>query len=268
MGNRYRIRPTVLALLALAVSAGPAAAGVIYDGTLGTHPSSQGWMYGTDPLVGVLATRSLPGGGSALATTARRSDSAGYFKVYGGSAGVPSLDRSAGFSLDFTLRIDAEEHGGAADLNHDGVADRGGYSVIVVTSDKKALELAFWSDQVWAYADQSGGTAFTHAESAALNTAQLLDYSLGVSGDHYWLRVGGSNLLSGLLRDYSFFGFPYSTANLLFMGDDTSSASSQSFLARAAVSPFSVPLPPTWALLGAGLLGPLVRRLRSAAVKP
>jgi hypothetical protein len=244
--------PLLLAWLSVA----PAAAAVLYDGGRGSHPSAQGWAYLTSPFFGAAADRYLEPGGSALDTRDNRSDSAGHFLGYLGTPGLPSFDRQNGFILDFSLRIDDENHD-SRDDNGDGLYDRAGYSLLLVTSDLRALELGFFDDRVWAYEDNRGTkSAFTQAEGFAVATDQLRDYSLTIQGEGYSLAIDGLGVLSGPLRNYTFFaGFPdpYETRNLLFMGDDTSSAESRSFLAAVSIQPLPVPLPPAWALLASGL---------------
>jgi hypothetical protein len=67
---------------------------------------------------------------------------------------------------------------------------------------------------------------------------------LAVLGDDYALSSAGIPIVSGKLRDYTAFsGFPdpYKTPNLIFLGDDTSSASAKISLAYVAVGPRSLP---------------------------
>jgi hypothetical protein len=243
-----------LATLALALgTAVGASAATLYDGALASLPSAQGWSYLTDPLpppfgAGVLATRSLAGGGAVLDTTPRQSDSAGYFSLAGDRPALPVLDRTAGFTLGFSLQIQDENH---------AVSNRAGFSVLVVTDDLKALELAFWENQVWAYADGATGGLFAHGETGFLDTTvAAIDYTLDIQGNGYHLAANGTPLLSGTLRDYTAFsGFPdpYETPNLIFMGDDTSSAAARSLLTRVSLSPLPIPAPPVLALFLAGL---------------
>jgi hypothetical protein len=110
--------------------------------------------------------------------------------------------------------------------------------------------LGFWENEIWA---QEGGISqpFTHAEGVVFTTTTgLIEYRLSVMGSSYALAANGSTVLSGLLRDYTLAPppplNPYTTPNLIFLGDDTSSA--QAILKLAAVSvvdapPFSVYLP-------------------------
>jgi hypothetical protein len=241
--------------LALAIvvtlSGGPASADfVIYDGSKGTTPDAQGWLYETMPSPPIGATQKASGGVTILDTTPSSTDSAGYFGL---SPLAGTLDRNAGFTVTFTLQIDREAHSSN---------DRAGFSVIVLGSDAKGLELGFWSDQVWA---QNDSPLFTHGEGAAFDTTKgLTDYALTFLGNSYTLTANGQSLLSGAVRDYSSFGPPYTLKNFVFMGDDTSSAAARAEIARVTVGA-AVPEPSSCLLLasgGLGLLGFLSRSVR------
>lgn len=246
--------------LTFALSVGTAndslAAAVLYDSGLGSLPSSQGWAYLTNPFFGASATRSFSGGAAVLDTRPATSDSAGYFAQNGTHPKLPVLDRATGFTLDFSLQVQAENH---------NVSNRAGLSVLVVTQDLRALELAFWQNEVWAYADGATGGLFAHGEGAAFDTAAgVADYALNILGNGYTLSANGSPILTGLMRDYTAFSGtlnPYQTPNLIFIGDDTSSAASFSRLTYLAV--MTVPAPPTWLLFVSGLW--IVRRFRQKA---
>jgi hypothetical protein len=186
---------------------------------------------------------------------------------------VPVLDRTLGFVIRFTLRIAGEAHA-VRDDNNDGIDDRAGYSMIVVSDDPTfAIELGFWDDEVWAYdAPLSANGNFTHAEGAAFDTtAALRDYVLTIQGNGYTLTAanpGGNDLtLSGDLRDYTIWAGvdllenvdipplpplpglpaipnelilqPYKVPNLMFFGDDTSSAESSIELVSLSLEPLT-----------------------------
>jgi hypothetical protein len=97
----------------------------------------------------------------------------------------------------------------------------------VLASDQQGIELGFWPDRIWAQAGGGNGDGplFTQAEGAALDTTIMRSYTLEVSGAMYTLRSGNTLVLSGILRNYSSFGFPYNVPNFVFFGDDTTSAS-------------------------------------------
>jgi hypothetical protein len=204
---------------------------VLYDGSLGTLPADQGMVFLGVDLVGpdyeVEFRQSYAGDGAQLDTTVDYEDYAGY------SSTTATLDRQKGVDIRFTVQITREDHttSGTADKNGDQVADRAGFSVIAISSDGQwGIELGFWEDQVWA---QEGGNAtdlFTHAEGVGFDTSGLNVYTLTLWGEHYTLTADNGPILSGRLRDYTAFsGFidPYETADLLFLGDDTASASAE-----------------------------------------
>ncbi|WP_295578199.1 hypothetical protein [uncultured Lamprocystis sp.] len=201
-------------------------AGPIYDGALGTSPGAQGWIAFVPS-----ASESVAAGAVTLDTTADTIAQAGY--MYS----LP-IDSGAGFTLSFTTQLLAE--------SHTGNSNRAGFSVILLDDAHQGIELGFWTDQVWAQA-----VGFTKAETAAFDTTAMTDYLLRLDSGSYALWANGSALLSGAMRDYSAFGFPYTLPNFLFLGDDTTSALARVRIAEVGVV---VPEPPAWALLFGGLL--------------
>src|SRR5262245_26857433 len=220
----------VLAALALILLASPGAPAspattTLYDGALNSTPDQQGFLYLTDPFPPQSASQSFVNGATTL-TSLTNSDKAGYFAR---AALTPQLNRSSGYSVAFKVQLLDEAH---ANNN------RAGFSVIVLSQDLKGIELGFWKDQIWA----QSGPQFTHAEGAAYDTtAALTTYNLTIVGDSYTLSSGAS-ILSGPLRDYSSFGWPYTTPNFVFLGDDTTSAGGQ---IRLALVTIETSLPPT-----------------------
>jgi hypothetical protein len=149
----------------------------------------------------------------------------------------PVLDRSAGYSVSFDLRLLSETHASN---------DRAGLSIIVLGHDLQGIELGFWTNEIWA---QSGPT-FTHAEGAAFNTtAKITTYDLNISGSTYTLLADSVPVLTNTLRDYSAFGFPYTTSNWIFLGDDTSSARGSFEVSRIAFVPEPAALLPLTVML-------------------
>jgi hypothetical protein len=122
----------------------------------------------------------------------------------------PVLDREAGFELAFTARLFSEQHSSA---------NRAGFSVILLGSDSRGIELGFWQDEIWAQT-----SAFSHGAGYELDTTLERDYRLRILGDQYFLSEGGSPILSGQLQSYGAPAVPYQLPNYLFLGDNTGSA--------------------------------------------
>ncbi len=218
-----------------------AAVTVLYDGSRNTGtPDTQAFLYLTNPAAGAQATQAFTNPVTTLDTTLHMSDYAGYFAETGL---YQPLDRVGGYQVLFTVQVMTETHVSR---------DRAGFSLLVMSSDKRGIELGFWADEIWA---QEGGASqpFTHAEGATFTTtADLIHYRLSVLGNRYILAANGSTVLSGSLRDYTLAPppplplNPYNTPNLIFLGDDTSSAQARIKFRYAAVinaPPFSVSLP-------------------------
>lgn len=254
------LKKTISALVLLGL-VGNAWALQVFDDTAGNLPSDQGWL--------AFATN---GSGSQSAVTgigvqvsSSGGDSTGYSNWafvpgfgFGSkiNAAFPDLDPGNGFSLSFELQVLTEAH----DNN-----DRAGFSVLLLGSDNKGIELGFWSDLVWAQDDVS---LFTHAEEAMIDTtvSEML-YELTIQGANYELTADGNSLLTGATRDYTAFGgAPYTLPSLLFLGDDTSSAGADFVLGEVVLNEdLSVPLPASlWLLLG-GMA--VIVRLGAASLK-
>jgi hypothetical protein len=251
-----RIAWVVVAVLTLgAVRAGAAvsssATTVLYDGALGTMPEAQGFDYFE---LGI-SSRSWANGATLFNTLAFTDTYAGYTAQ---SNLVPVLDRQAGYSVQFTTQLLSESHAGS-DRNSDGVEDRAGFSVTVLSTDTVGIELGFWTDRVWAQEGGSGPNLFTQAERANFDTTSgLITYTLAISGATYTLWANGAPLLSGSLRDYTAFTGPldpYDTPNFIFLGDNSASARASVRLAAVSVS-----TGPTLPVLDKRVYLPLVQR--------
>ena len=229
----------------------------IYQGSLNSTPNTQGWLqFAASPPVGTIApiggTQSASGSMTNLVSTL--TGSAGYSNYNAGlpiplNPAFPTLDRNVGFTLSFDLQVNTESH--SSDDNSDNIQDRAGFSVIVVTSDnRKAIELGFWNNEIWAQNDGPNvangptKTLFTHSstERALRSTTAMTRYDLAIKDNTYQLFAAGGTtaILTGSLRDYTPFNHtgaglpydPYEQTNFVFLGDNTSSAQADVNLAR------------------------------------
>lgn len=238
------------ALLAVAL-ASPAAARadiILYDGSLNTTPTEQGWLYASQPPVGSSASYSASGGFTTLDTSTVITDRAGFatrVPGFGAHPLMPTLDRNTGYTLQFTAAVDAESHVSP---------DRAGFSVIVLSEDQQGIELGFWTDRVFAQS-----STFQHAEQALVDTTVATQYELKVLGSSYDLSAGGVSILTGSLRDYSAAGAPYTIGSFVFLGDDTSSAKAVARIGGVAFVP--EPASILSMLFGLGFLGAAKARL-------
>ena len=204
---------------------------VLYDAELGTLPNNQGWLWLSDPFFDHMASQNMVDNTVELDTTFQSSDSSGYFNT--GHPMAPTLDCTNGFTLKWEVQVLSEQHSST---------DRAGFSVIAICSDLSGLEVGLWTNEIWV---QNDVPLFTHGEGAGLNTSQRANqYELMVHQSNYTIRVNGTNLLTGIMRDYSAFdGFPdpYETPNLIFFGDDTGSANARIRLSKISFLPWASP---------------------------
>jgi hypothetical protein len=225
-----------------------AAATTLYDPSLGTLPTSQGWS----PLLSSIdssSTQSVSGGLYRLATAAGESDPSVW-----GRLSPTALDTAAGFNFDIDLRIVDEAHDSP---------NRAGFSFILTgASPSHSIEVAFWKDRVFAYAyDASDPDRFVHGVEALFDTASAShDYTLSVQNQQFSLSTAGQTLLSGSLVDYRNQGLPYTLPSAIFFGDDTSRGSASIEVGAISLSP--VPEPAGWVLAGLGLAVITFRRQR------
>jgi hypothetical protein len=240
------VKRLLLAPLALLVT--PALGALLYDPASGQLPNNytpNPWSYGQQTpapssVVTSPVSASVTGGLLNLNTTAA-SVRAGWSSTGG------TMDRATGYTLSFDLRINSETH---------TENDRSGFAVIALSSDLQGIELGFWNNEVWAQ-----NLGFTHGEgTSAFNpSAGVISYDLTIQGSSYTLKANDTQVLTGSLRNYSGSGFPYTTPNFVFFGDNTFSAAANSDL--GAVEFTVVPEPGEWTSLAAvGMLGFAVLR--------
>lgn len=202
---------------------------ILYNASLPTLPSQQGWLaFGT----GLTGTQTRVATGTLLNSTARMADFAGYGNHLPTAATLvnstfPRLNRSVGFSLDFRLRVISETHLATT-------PNRAGFSVTLLDQGPtpQGIELGFWTNSIFS---QGGGpTPFqTVAQRLdGVNTTLATNYSLRILDQTYYLLANNRLILSGAVQGYGLAPLdprlpynPYTTPNFLFLGDNTSSAS-------------------------------------------
>lgn len=236
-------------------------AGVItlYDGASGVTPDQYNapspWLNFGSPNGG---TQSVSGGLTNLDTSSNNAAYAGYsnYKVASPpvsssvitpttlvNSSFPSLDRNAGYNLNFTVRINSQANDGTNGLY------RAGFSIIVLSSDKQGIEIGFRTDDIFAQVNSSFNSILPAEQKIGINSllSTLTNYNLNVSGNNYMLTTGATTLFSGLLRDYTtatgFGSDVYRTPNFVFLGDDTTSARANIDLKSITLTTNTAPVP-------------------------
>lgn len=240
--------------LSIGMSRAEAATFDLYTGS--GLPADQAWLTFTNVnqvSPGTTATQSSATRGVRLNTTASNFIYAGYSNYNLTSSPLnpknpplPVLNRSTGYTLNFNVGINSEVHDGT------NGPDRASFSVIAISEDKQGIELGFWTNQIWAQ-----NVNFTKGESySPATTSSLTTYALRVSGNSYTLSSDNNTLLTGNLRDYASEYptgqqyAPYRTPNLIFLGDDTTSARADFTLGAVSVTtPVPFEFSPTLGLL-------------------
>lgn len=208
-----------------AANSSSAAPVVLYDGT--QTPDQQQWIYNSTSISAVVTPTAR---GTILDTTADNGMYAGYFR-----RSPVKLDRNKGYAVKFKVRVASQ----SSTSN-----DRAGFSLIVnsnapIGTQPYGLELGFWKNSIWAQ-----NVGFTRGEEKSIVTSYPWRvYTLAVQGDEYQLFVNNlpKPILQGKLRQYTGFNPPagvpnvYKIPNLIFVGDDTTSAS-----ARVTIGPIEV----------------------------
>jgi len=209
-----------IAVFTLVVAGGRVGAQVLYDADAATLPTGQGWSFLAIP---ALAQETRVAGGAQLDTWALDGISAGWSRL-----SPVMLDRERGFLLSLELELLDEAHVSP---------NRAGFSLVVLGSDRKGIEIGFWTNRVWA---QSDFPMFTQAEGAEVAVAGgRRRIGLTMTGDDYTAWIDDAVVLRGPVRDYTpFVGpiDPYETPNFIFVGDNTGSARARVRLHRVQLS--------------------------------
>lgn len=204
----------------------------LYDASLPTLPSEQGWLsFGT----AVAGTQTRSARGTTLNSSALIADGAGYSNLSRSAPSLvnsafPALNRVHGFGLDLRLRLIQEQH---------AASNRAGFSLTLLDQGATPLgiEIGFWSNSVFSQAGGSTPFATVGAQLDGFDTTLERSYSLRIIDQTYYLTSGNRMLLRGAVQDYSRASLnpllpynPYATPNFLFLGDNSSRASSSAEL--------------------------------------
>lgn len=238
------MRLLILIWLILASGASYANAVQLFDASLGNLPDMQSWLLNKEDEAVIVHNGSgvnLDGTGSF----SLRPGIATEFTFGGFSQHplMPVINRQEGFYLEFSLQIVAETHNPGKDDNNDGLVDRAGFSVIIISEDLYGVELSFFEDKIWASEDGKLNSIdkFTQAESVIFDTSQTINYTLAGSEEGYALFANGTKILSGVWRSYHPSGVeplidPYDNPSFIFLGDNTRSASSSVILGNISIA--------------------------------
>jgi hypothetical protein len=184
----------------------------------------------------------------------------------------PLLDRTAGYTLSFTMRINSQTNNGTNGLY------RAGFSAIVLGNDNRGIEIGFRNPNT-----KNGGTTpdIFSQNNASFNSmgeqntsigtilSNLTTYDLNILNNTYTLKTGGTQLLTGALRDYTAavgVSNSYTNPNFLFFGDATTSAGANFDLQNITLTtndPTAVPEPTSMlgSVLAIGFGATLKRKL-------
>lgn len=207
---------------------------VLYDGAAGGTPDTQNLVYAAldptnPPFFTAQATQTYSP--SLAATILNTTPDMNEYAGYSISTSLPiTLDRNTGFQAAVRLRIASETHSSGN--------NRAGFSITMLATDTKGIEIAFWEDRIWAQEGGNPPALFTPAEGVVFDTtADFVTYTLAIITDTYTLSANGTQILTGSVRDYSAWtpppGVPdvYEQPNLLALSDNTTSAQAETWLA-------------------------------------
>ena len=205
-------------------------------------------------------------GGVRLNTTSNAAEYSGYSNynpvssTYFSPATFQSttLDQTTGYSINFTVSLDPLTVVDKSMLGN----PRAAFSIIATSYDSTAtklgIEIGFRPSSIFAQSS-SFGTA-NSLETAAFDTSATTTYTLTVFNNTYSLASGGTPIIGGALKNYTFLPAsstppltfnPYAIDSFLFLGDDTGKASGTFILGTVTLDTTPVPFEfsPTYGLL-------------------
>jgi hypothetical protein len=235
----------------------------LYDGSLGGTPNSGSYLNFFS--IPTLPAPTSNGSGVTLNTSLNEGIYAGYSNynatVVGNTVSVgglvnplfPVLDSAVGYTLSFKMQINSQTNTGPNGAN------RAGFSALILDNNKKGIEIGFRNSDIFAQPDANFNSILPSEQKTGIGgtLGSPTTYDLTVLGNSYTLSTGGNTLINGLLRDYT--GAQgagsaiYNTANFLFLGDDTTSASASVNLQNITLNTNAAAVPEPSSLIGTGL---------------
>jgi len=254
-GNFSGCTPAGNAFTANAITA--SSKNILYDGALGSSMVNQDWFFGSSPLVSD-AFQFYSNNWTVLDTMTTLTDAAGMFSkvrltfwpysYIHKHDNMPVLNRTPGFRVNFGAQIDAEDHSSpGSHSNGDGISDRSGFSVIILSSDSYGAEIAFWEDEIWTQMDNIL-PLFTHSTNSDsvsyITTNTVTDYSVEFINDDYYIFADGSLILTGAVKFYAGWNggtfpdnYPYGEENFIFFGDDSTTTRARGKISYVNIEP-------------------------------
>ncbi len=247
---------TSTAVIALLISTSAyAALYTLYDGSLngGTQtPDEQGYLsLYANQTYGGADYHTATGGVTTFSTDSN------IYRGFGYQMDSVTLDRTQGYMLSISMRIDSEDHSSSP-------LDQAGFSICLSSSDSQGIYLNFWEDEIWVYTAFNISNPVTKAEGFTFDTtAAMTDYDIYISGTSYELYINGSLVLGEYdddLRDPVFSSSMFGTPSTISIGDLAPFASSTVEISNITLN--TVPEPLTIVLLGSSVVAFLRKRMK------
>jgi hypothetical protein len=223
----------------------------LYDGSSGVTPNNVANPYLA--FAGLGSTQSASGGVTTLNTSGSQSLLAGYSNYNPNLTSFvnplfPILNRNTGYTLSFTMKLNSQTNNSP---------NRAGFNALILGSDKKGIEIGFKQSDIFAYNNSANLQAGESSTNLTGLISTLNTYNLNILGDSYTLKNNNNTLLTGLLRDYTGvvnqsnpLTYVYGTPNLLFLGDDRTTAGASVDIKNISLTTANTPVPEPSSMAG------------------
>ena len=189
----------------------------LYQGSLRSFPTEQGWIRTKLPPVGNQSREVLVENGFNLNTQRNPADQVVYSLRQPGMEPHPgtsvTLDRTTGFRLGITLSLLSESH---------LMPENAGFRLAVISQDLPGVMLGFHTDAIIALdADLSPAE---RADGLTLEDS-FIELELAIRGETYSLLAAGEEILTGPLRNLSGNNPAHEIPGMVYFGDADIAAS-------------------------------------------